>query len=79
MTLRLINDPDKENWEAIYSTTQLYQAEMLKDLLEASEIISVIINKQDSSYRSFGDIEVYVKRDDILMAKIIVNRFQSDE
>jgi len=75
----LINEPDKESWEAIYSTTQLYQAEMLKDLLEAGEINSVIVNKLDSSYRSFGDIEVYVKRDDILKAKIIVDRFQSNE
>jgi len=75
----LINETDTESWEAIYTTTQLYQAEMLKDLLEAGEINSVIVNKLDSSYRSFGDIEVYVKRDDILKAKIIVDRFQSNE
>jgi len=79
MMLRSINDPDKENWEVIYRTTQLYQAEMLKDLLEANEIPAVVINKQDWAYRAFGEIEVYVKRDDILQAKVIVNRFQSNE
>jgi len=77
--LHKLNDPDKEDWEAIFSTNQLYQAEMLKDLLETNEITAVIINKQDWAYRAFGDIEVYVKRDDILHAKIIVNRFQSNE
>jgi hypothetical protein len=79
MMLRSINDPDKENWEVAFSTSQLYQAEMLKDLLEDNKIPAIIINKQDSSYLSFGDIEVYVKRDDILQAKLIVNRFQSNE
>ncbi|MEI6454669.1 MAG: DUF2007 domain-containing protein [bacterium] len=79
MMLRSISDPDKEHWESAFSTSQLYQAEMLKDLLEAEEIPAIVINKQDSSYLSFGDIEVHVKRDDILKAKIIVNRFQSNE
>jgi hypothetical protein len=37
---------------------------------------SFIINKQDSSYR-FGNVEVYVKRENILKAKMLVKEFES--
>ncbi len=68
-----------DQWEKIFSSPKLYRAEMLKSLLEEEEIASVIINKQDSSYMVFGEIELYVKRDDILQANLIVNRFLSSE
>jgi hypothetical protein len=68
-----------DQWEMIFSATKLYRAEILKALLEEENIPSVIINKQDSSYLIFGEIEVYVRRDDILQAKTIVNRFLTSE
>jgi len=68
-----------EQWEKIFSSTALYRVEMLKALLEEQNIIGVIINKQDSSYLIFGEIELYVKRDDILKAKFIVNKFLERE
>ena len=37
--------------------------------LEENGIESIIINKQDSVYNAFGDIELYVNRNDILKAK----------
>jgi hypothetical protein len=64
-----------ENWEKIFSTTERYRVEILKTLLEEEEITSVIVNKQDSSYISFGEIELYVRREDILKAKRIADRF----
>jgi hypothetical protein len=67
-----------ENWEVIFRCTAPYKAEILKALLEENDIPAVVINKKDSLYL-FGEIEVYVKREDILQAKQIVNRFEADE
>lgn len=64
-----------DQWEKIFSATERYKIEILKTLLEEEEIISVVVNKQDSSYLIFGEIELHVKREDILKAKRIVDRF----
>jgi len=74
-----MEDRNKEQWEKVYSTNAEYQAEILKALLEEENIVSIVVNKQDSSYLSFGDIEVYVKSEDILKAKQISTKLNKDE
>jgi len=68
-----------EQWEMIFSSAALYRAEMLKSLLLEEGIPAVVINKQDSSYIVIGEVEVYSKREDVLKAKLIVNRFLASE
>ncbi len=68
-----------ETWEPIFSSSKPYQSEIVKDLLLDEEIPAVVINKQDSSYLAFGEIEVYVHREDILKAKLIVTKFMANE
>ena len=48
------------NWFLLYSTQNLAEASIIKGMLEENEIRVVVLNKQDSSYLSFGEIEVYV-------------------
>ena len=60
-----------ENWEAIYSTDQLYEAEMVKDMMADNDIECVIMNKQDSTYR-FGEIEVCVPTEEVFKAKQLI-------
>ena len=60
----------------VYTTNQMYQAELLRKVLTDHDIVSSIINKMDSTYK-FGDIEVYVKRDHILRAKKLAKEFES--
>lgn len=48
-----------QDWKVVYTTTKLYEAEMLKSLLTEHNIECVWINKMDSSYL-IGDIEVMV-------------------
>ncbi len=71
-------DKDFE-WEVIFSTTLLYKAEIIKGLLEDEGIPCVIVNKQDSSYLAFGEIELFVPREDVLKAKQIMERAVTDE
>ena len=60
-----------KDWVCIYTSKNLPGAEIIKKLLSFNEINSVVINKQDSSYR-FGDVEVYVNRDDVVKAKFVL-------
>lgn len=54
----------EKNWMKIFSTTNYYQAEMVKQALIGHHIGSVLINKQDTAYRTFGEIEVYIHQED---------------
>jgi hypothetical protein len=67
----------EKGWVQIYSTDKLFQAELFKHVLADNEIESVIINKKDSAYKAFGDIEVYVKDDHVIKAKMLAKEFDS--
>ncbi len=66
-----------ENWEVIYTTNQLYEAEMAKDMLADNSIECVIMNKKDSTY-GFGELEVYVPTAEVLKAKNLILEFKSE-
>ena len=48
------------NWQKIYATRNLAEASIVQGMLEENHIPVPIMNKQDSSYLNFGDIELYV-------------------
>ena len=75
----MLPEDQGSHWEAVFSTTLLYKAEIIRGMLEEEGIQAVIVNKQDSSYLSFGDVEVYVKSEDILKAKQIATKLNTDE
>lgn len=54
----------EKNWVRIFKTFNYYQAEIVKQVLIENEIDSVLLNKQDSSHRTFGDIEIYIHQQD---------------
>ena len=49
-----------KNWLLIYTTQDLSQANIIKGMLEQNSVQVQLINKRDSSYNNFGDIELYV-------------------
>lgn len=59
----------------IYSIGTPYQAELIRQMLSDNNIQSFIINKQDSVYK-FGDIELYVNRDHVIRAKMLIQEFE---
>ena len=79
MNLIPMKDDEEDQWELIFSSTAPYQAEIARSLLSENDIVSVIVNKQDSSYLTFGEIELYVKRSEILKAKQIINTLPESE
>jgi hypothetical protein len=54
----------EDNWTNVYSTNKPYQADIIIELLDEKGIVGVVINKEDSSYLSFGLAEVYVNKND---------------
>lgn len=67
----------EKGWVQVYSTDKMFQAEILKQVLSDHEIEAVIINKMDSSYKAFGEVEVYVKNDHVIKAKMLAKEFDS--
>ena len=68
-----------DQWEMIFSSPKLYQVEIMKSVLQDENIPAVIVNKQDSAYILIGEIELYVKIEDVLKAKQIINRSLANE
>jgi hypothetical protein len=61
------------NWVSIYTSSYLHTAELFKALLAENNILSIIINNQDSFYKTIGVVELYVERDNVIIAKRIIN------
>jgi hypothetical protein len=67
----------EKGWVRIYTTNQMFRSEIFKRVLADHDIEAVIINKMDSSYRSFGEIEIYVKDDHVIKAKLLAKEFDT--
>jgi hypothetical protein len=66
----------EKGWVIAYKTRLEYKAELFKQVLNDHDIMAQIINKMDSTYRSFGDIEIYVPDTHILKAKMLAKEFE---
>jgi len=49
-----------KNWFLLLATQNLSEASIIKGMLEENSVPVLLVNKQDSSYLNFGDIELYV-------------------
>ena len=58
----------EKNWVKIFTSSNFYRAEIIKQALTGNHIDAVLLNKQASSHQSFGDIEVYVHQEDFSRA-----------
>jgi hypothetical protein len=67
-----LNPVMEKDWALIASFGLAAIAELKKAVLETCGIPAIIVNKSDSSYH-FGEVELYVKRDDVIRAKRILD------
>lgn len=61
----------EKDWVKIYESEDEVKIEMARQLLEENSINSVILNKKDRTY-GFGELELYVNRDIVIIAKQII-------
>ena len=50
----------ESDWVKIFTSTNFHEATIVKAMLNDHEIEVVLLNKQDSSYLNFGEIELYI-------------------
>lgn len=62
----------ENNWIKVYTTENAFTAEVIKQGLIENEIPAVVLNKQDSSYKSFGVLTVMVRPEDLEKAKAYI-------
>jgi hypothetical protein len=58
----------------IYKSQDNFKAELIKAVMHDHGIPCFLLNKKDSSYLSFGEIEVYVNTEDAVQALHIINK-----
>lgn len=50
------------DWVKIYTSANFFQSELVKQLLTQHDIEVVLMNKQDSAHKVFGQIDVYIHK-----------------
>ena len=65
-----------KNCDKIFSTKNLAEASIIQGLLIENEVPVQILNKQDSSYPMFGDIELYVPSHLNITAQQLIEKAQ---
>ncbi len=64
------------DWELVYTSTLPHRVEIVLEVLKDQDIEAVKLDKRDSSYTMLGEIEVYTKKEDAILAKIIIEQNQ---
>ena len=67
------------NWIKIYTSTEQYKINLLKGYLLKRDILSISLNKKDSSYLVFGEIELYVKKENVILAKNLIAKQNNEQ
>ncbi|NCI47667.1 putative signal transducing protein [Sediminibacterium soli] len=62
------------SWIKLYVTRNTTEASIIQGMLEENEIPVQVMNKQDSSYLNFGDIELYVPEHLLLTASRLLDQ-----
>lgn len=62
------------NWQKIFSTRVYSEAAIIKGMLEENQIPVQLLNKQDSSYPMFGDIQIFVPGEYSITAQELINQ-----
>jgi hypothetical protein len=63
-----------KGWHLVYYSDKQHLVQIVKAVLEENGIESFEMNKKDSSYITVGEIELYVKEDEVPLARIIIEQ-----
>lgn len=65
------------DWVIVFTSPQIWEAELIKELLKQNDIESISLNKRDSAYL-IGEVEIYVTTADAFKAKQIIQKHLSE-
>jgi len=61
-----------DNWSLVFESGFEHICQTLKSMLEQNGIKTIILNKKDSMVHSIGTVELYVQKDDVILAKHLI-------
>ena len=64
----------ERGWQRIYFTEKPHLIQIAKSILDDNDIESVIVDKRDSSYITIGEMELFVKDNDVMRAKFLLEK-----
>lgn len=74
---------DEIDWELVYTTNNMIDAEMVKANIESAEIPVHLFSKQDSTYSftfsEFSKVELYVPKQFLLESGKILNEIKEED
>lgn len=71
-----------QSWTIVYSSFDLSELEIIRSFLLDNEIDAIVLNKQDSMYvnlNSISPVELFVKNDDVIKAKHLIEKQFNNE
>jgi len=87
---RLVNDeyfikPEdwtEENWQVVYTSSQEYDVEMLRDNLESAGIKTAILSQRDRNFPTPGDfslVKLFVRNEDVQSALNFIEQLKNTQ
>ncbi len=64
----------QNGWQQIYFSDKMHLIEIARALLAENNIESFVVNRRDSTNITDGDIELYVKNEDVVLAKFTIEK-----
>lgn len=65
----------ESDWLKVYTSSDFFKSELVRQVLIDNEIDAIIINKQGFPYR-IGEVEVYIHESNLEKAKAIISNNQ---
>lgn len=61
-----------QNWIKVFESKMQVRAEIVKGVLEEHGVQSVVLNKKETIYQIFGNYEVHVLRENLILANNLI-------
>lgn len=68
----------RPKWYLLYATQNSSTASIVQGMLQQNNVPAMVVNKQDSSYVNFGEIEIWVPASSKDLAKQLLDQRVSD-
>lgn len=68
-----------DNWVSVFTTTEVFEADRMKELLGESGIPAVVLNQLDSAYKIFGELNVMVNQEYQEKAEEVIKTYNNRE
>jgi hypothetical protein len=71
----------EENWEIVYTSSQDFEVEMIKNNLEGAGIKAVVLSQKDRNYPAPGDfsvVKLLVRKEDVQDAVAFIQKVKNE-